>query len=45
MKIPDRARMLDRLTSHHYLLMTGQQQTDIDMVGKVFDNQVTQLNN
>jgi len=34
---------LDRLTSHHYLLMTGHWQADIDMIGKVFGFQVAQL--
>ena len=34
---------LDRLTSHHYLLMTGQWQANIDMIGKVFGLQVAQL--
>jgi hypothetical protein len=43
LRVPDGRRMLDRLTSHHYLLMTGHQQADIDMVGKVFDFQVAQL--
>jgi len=42
MKIPDGRRLLDRLTSHHYLLMTGHQQTVIDMVGRVFDFRVAQ---
>ena len=45
MKIPDGRRMLGRLTSHHYFLMTVSQQADIDMLGKVFDNQVAQLKN
>jgi hypothetical protein len=35
--------MLDRLTSHHYLLMTGHHQADIDMIGKVFNYQVAEL--
>ena len=43
LRAPDGRRILDRLTSHHYLLMTGYQQTDIDMVEKVFDFQVAQL--
>ncbi len=43
LRVPDGRRMLDRLTSHHYLLMTGHHQADIDMVGKVFDFQVAQL--
>jgi hypothetical protein len=43
LKVPDGRRMLDRLTSHHYLLMTGHHQADIDMIGKVFGFQVAQL--
>jgi hypothetical protein len=43
LRVPDGRRMLDRLTSHHYLLMTGHHQADIDMLGKVFDFQVAQL--
>lgn len=43
LKVPDGRRMLDRLTSHHYLLMTGHQQADIDMIGRVFDYQVAEL--
>jgi L-fucose isomerase-like protein len=43
LKVPDGRRMLDRLTSHHYLLMTGHHQADIDMIGKVFNYQVAEL--
>jgi hypothetical protein len=43
LRVPDGRRMLDRLTSHHYLLMTGHWQDDINMIGKVFDFQVAQL--
>ena len=43
LKVPDGRRMLDRLTSHHYLLMTGHHQADIDMIGKVFEYQVAEL--
>jgi hypothetical protein len=43
LRVPDGRRMLDRLTSHHYLLMTGHQQADIDMLGKVFDFQAAPL--
>ena len=43
LRVPDGRRMLDRLTSHHYLLMTGHHQADIEMVGRVFDFQVAQL--
>jgi hypothetical protein len=40
---PDGRRMLDRLTSHLYLLMSGHWQDDISMIGKVFDFRVAQL--
>jgi hypothetical protein len=43
LKVPDGRRMLDRLTSHHYLLMTGHYQADIEMIGKVFNFQVAEL--
>jgi hypothetical protein len=43
LKVPDGRRMLDRLTSHHYLLMTGHHQADIEMIGKVFNFQVAEL--
>ena len=35
--------LLDRLTSYHYLLMTGHWQDDIAMLGKIFDFKVAQL--
>ena len=43
LKVPDGRRMLDRILSHHYLLMTGHWQDDINMLGKVFGFQVKQL--
>ena len=43
LKVPDGRRMLDRILSHHYLLMTGHWQDDINMLGKVFSFQVKQL--
>ncbi len=43
LKVPDGRRMLDRLTSHHYLLMTGHHQADIEMIGRVFNFQVAEL--
>jgi hypothetical protein len=43
LKVPDGRRMLERILSHHYLLMTGHQQADINMLGKVFDFEVVQL--
>ncbi len=43
LKVANGRRMLDRLTSHHYLLMTGHHQADINMIGKVFNFQVAEL--
>jgi len=43
LKVPDGRRMLDRILSHHYLLMKGHWQDDINLLGKVFDFQVMQL--
>jgi hypothetical protein len=43
LKVADGRRMLNRLTSHHYLLMTGHHQADIEMIGKVFNFQVAEL--
>ena len=43
LKVSDGRRMLDRLTSHHYLLMTGHNQADIELIGRVFDFQVAEL--
>ena len=35
-RVPDGKRMMDRLTSHHYLLTTGHNVADIRLLGKVF---------
>ena len=43
LRVPDGRRMLDQITSHHYLLMTGHWQDDIGMIGKIFGYQVAQL--
>jgi hypothetical protein len=43
LKVSNGRRMLDRLTSHHYLLMTGHNQADIELIGRVFDFQVAEL--
>ena len=37
LKIYDGKKLLDTVTSHHYLLMTGHNLADIQMLGKVFD--------
>jgi L-fucose isomerase-like protein len=43
LRVPDGRRMLDRILSHHYLLMTGHWQDDIQMLGRVFNFDVAQL--
>ena len=43
LKVADGRRMLDRLASHHYLLMTGHNQADIEMIGRVFDFKLAEL--
>ncbi len=43
LKVANGRRMLDKITSHHYLLMTGHHQADIGMIGKIFNFQVEQL--
>jgi L-fucose isomerase-like protein len=43
LRVPDGRRMLDRIASHHYLLMTGHYQADIDLIGRVFGLQVDEL--
>jgi hypothetical protein len=43
LKVANGRRMLDRLTSHHFLLMTGHHQADIEMIGRVFDFTVAEL--
>jgi hypothetical protein len=43
LRVPDGRRMLDRILSHHYLLMTGHWQDDIQMLGRVFNFEVAQL--
>jgi hypothetical protein len=43
LKVENGRRMLDRLTSHHYLLMVGHHQADIEMIGKVFNFRVAEL--
>ena len=37
MKVPDGKRMMNELTSHHYILTTGHNLSDLTMLGKVFD--------
>ena len=36
-RVPDGHRFMERLSSHHYLLLTGHHRSAIDMLAKVFD--------
>ena len=33
-------KLMDELTSHHYLLMSGQKRVDIEILAKIFDLEV-----
>lgn len=37
LKVPDGRNLVNTLSSHHYLLMTGHHLADIEMVGQLFD--------
>jgi hypothetical protein len=43
LRVPDGRRLVDSLASHHYLLMTGHQLADIEMVGKLFNIEIEKL--
>ena len=36
-KVPDGRKLMNALYSHHYCLMTGHYQAEIDLLAKVFD--------
>ncbi len=37
LRISDGHKLINNVSSHHYLLMTGHQENDIDMLGKIFN--------
>jgi L-fucose isomerase-like protein len=37
LRIADGHRLVNRVSSHHYLLMSGHQRSDIEMLGQLFD--------
>ena len=37
LRISDGYKLVNNVSSHHYLLMTGHQRNDIEMLGKIFD--------
>jgi L-fucose isomerase-like protein len=39
-KVPDGRKLVNTLYSHHYCLMTGQYQAEIDLLAKVFDVEI-----
>lgn len=43
LKVPDGRHLMERAASHHYLLMTGHNRADIELVAKVFDLEVVTL--
>jgi L-fucose isomerase-like protein len=43
LKIPDGRGLMDDASSHHYLLMTGHQQADIDLISRFFDFDVKRI--
>jgi L-fucose isomerase-like protein len=40
LRVHDGHRMMTRLTSHHYLLLTGQQKANIEMIAPVFNLEI-----
>jgi len=44
MRIPNGKRMLDELSSHHYILTNGHNLNDLKMLGKVFDLECKEIN-
>jgi hypothetical protein len=43
LKVPDGRKLMNALSSHHYLLMTGHNLADITMLSKVFDLEVEEI--
>ena len=41
--VPNGERLTNDLISHHYILMTGHQKSDINLIGKVFKLQIDEL--
>jgi hypothetical protein len=42
-RVPDGRRMMEKLSSHHYLLMTGHNAAAIRLIGKVFGLEIEQF--
>ena len=42
-KVPDGRKLMNKLSSHHYLLMTGQKEADIKMLSKIFDLEIEEI--
>jgi L-fucose isomerase-like protein len=40
LKVPDGHELVNNISSHHYLLMTGHNRQDIELVAKVFDLEI-----
>jgi L-fucose isomerase-like protein len=43
LKVPDGRKLMNALSSHHYLLMTGHNLADITMLSRVFDLEVEEI--
>jgi len=42
-RVPDGHRLMDRMYSHHYLLMTGHNLVDIKMLSMIFDLEIEEI--
>jgi hypothetical protein len=42
-RVRDGRKLMGELASHHYLLMTGHQRTDVELVAKLYGLEVQQL--
>ncbi len=42
-RVPDGRRMMENLSSHHYLIMTGHNAADLGLLGKVFGLAIEQI--
>lgn len=43
LRVPNGRHLVDNLSSHHYLLMTGHHLADVEMVGQIFDISIDKL--
>lgn len=43
LKVSNGTKLMDELTSHHYLLTSGHNQTDIEIIASIFDLEVSAI--